>query len=238
MLGRHIFVTVVSKMPQNSRLVVQAKNVFTWSLVPISLLLLAQWGFPMWFFSGVEIGPGVRYVILALVRFLLIGWALWLERGRWSDFFITRRGLKPALRDGLWLSLLFVPIGWAYAHLTLGGIYWLPRQDWVPTFLAAFIPAGLQEELAYRALFLGVLTRRWRISSFWSILLIGLLFGPVHHNRYIWRGDFLTLSIVTAFGFVAAWLTLRRQNVIGAIIGHTAMDFLIFLFIGGRVTTL
>jgi len=183
-------------------------------------------------------GPGIRYVVLTLVRFLLIGWALWLERGAWDDFFLTRRNWKPALQDGLGLTLLFVPVAWAYAHLSLGGIYWLPRSDWLPTFLAAFIPAGLQEEVAYRGLFLGVVNRRWNMSPFWSILLIGLLFGPVHHNRYLWRGDFLTLSIVTAFGFVAAWLTLRRQNLLGAVIGHTAMNFLMFLFIGGKVTTL
>jgi membrane protease YdiL (CAAX protease family) len=224
---------------EESGLAVQTKSAFNWSLVPIGLLLLAQWGMPLWLLPSIsQVGPGTRYIILTLFRFILIGWALWLERGHWGDFFITRRNLKPALRDGLWLSLLFVPIAWAYAHLSLGGIHWLPRADWLPTFLAALIPAGLQEELAYRALFLGLVNRRWRISSLWSILLIGLLFGPIHHSRYIWRSDFLTLSIVTAFGLVAAWLTLRRQNVAGAIIGHTAMDFLIFLFIGGKVTTL
>ncbi len=216
----------------------QVRSRFTWSLVPIGLLLLAQWGLPLWFLPSSNMGPGMRYGILTLFRFLLIGWALWLERGRWDDFFITRQNLKPAILDGVWLALLFIPIAWMYAHLSLGGVYWLPSRDWFSTFLAAFIPAGLQEELAYRALFLGVVNKRWRIPPVWSILLIGLLFGPMHHNRYIWRGDFLTLSIVTAFGFVVTWLTLRRRNVVGAIIGHTAMDFLIFLFIGGKVTTL
>ncbi len=192
----------------------------------------------MWFFSEATMGPGLRYALLTLARFLLLAWALYLERGHWDDFFLTRRNLRAALRDGLWLALCFVPIGWAYARVSLGGVYWLPLSDWLPTFLAAFIPAGVQEELAYRALFLGTLNRRWRLSPVWSVLVIGLLFGPLHHNRYIWRGDFLTLGIVTAFGFVAAWLTLRRRNVAGAVIGHTAMNFLIFLFIGGKVTTL
>ncbi len=210
----------------------------TWSLVPIGLLLLAQWGLPLWFLPGSGIGPAARYGILTLCRFLLIGWALWLERGRWDEFFITRHNLKSSISDGIYLALSFVPIVWVYAHLSLGGIYWLPLRDWPSTFLAAFIPAALQEELAYRALFLGVVSKRWRIPPLWSILLIGFLFGPVHHNRYIWRRDFLTLGIVTAFGFVATWLTLRRRNVAGAIIGHTAMNFLIFLFIGGKITTL
>lgn len=215
------------------------KSLFTWSLVPIGLLLLAQWGMPLWFFPTIsQMEPATRYIILTLFRFTLIIWALWLERGYWGDFFITRRNLGPALVDGFLIALLFVPISWTYAHLKLGGVYWLPWRDWVFTFLAAFIPAGLQEELAYRALFLGIVNRRWKVSPVWSILLIGLLFGPVHHNRYLRRGDFLTLGIVTAFGFVAAWLTIKRRNVAGAIIGHTAMDFLLFLFIGGKVATL
>ena len=226
-------------MTPTSGLAGQTRSIFTWSLVPIGLLLLAQWGILLWVLPWTSgMGRGVRYVVLTLVRFALIGWALWLERGYWGDFFITRRNLKAALRDGLWLALLFIPVGWMYAHISLGGVYWLPWQDWIPTFLAALIPAGLQEELAYRGLFLGVVSQRWRIPSVWSILLIGLLFGPVHHSRYIWRRDFLTLSLVTAFGFVATWLTLRRRNVAGAVIGHTAMDFLVFLFIGGKVTTL
>jgi len=174
---------------------------------------------------------------LTLIRFVLIGVVLWLERGRWEDFFLTRRNLKTAIANGLWIALAFIPNGWLYAQLTLGGVYWLPAGEWLITFLAAFIPAGLQEELEYRAFLLGV-TQRWRISPLWAILIISLLFGPVHHNRYLWRGDFLTLGIVTAFGFLATWLTLKRNNVAGAIIGHTAMNFLIFLFIGGKVKSL
>ena len=217
----------------------QNKNTFTKSVASIVLLLLAQWGMPLWFFpTASQMEPGTRYILLTLFRFILIAWALWLERGHWDDFFITRRNLRSALLDGLWIALLFIPISWMYAHVKLGGVYWLPWHDWLFTFLAAFIPAGLQEELAYRALFLGMVNQRWKISSVWSILLIGFLFGPIHHNRYLWQGDLLTLSIVTTFGFVATWLTLKRRNVAGAIIGHTAMDFLIFLFIGGKVTTL
>jgi len=68
--------------------------------------------------------------------------------------------------------------------------------------------------------------------------VITALFGPFHHRRYILRGDWLTLGLVTAFGGVAAWLTLKRRNMVGAVVGHTAMDFLIFLFIGGKVSVL
>ncbi|RMD59927.1 CPBP family intramembrane metalloprotease [Candidatus Parcubacteria bacterium] len=210
----------------------------TWSLIPIGALYLGRWGLFLWLFPPLaRMAPWQRGAWLTLIRFVLIGVVLWLERGRWKDFFITRHNLMSAIQDGLWISVAFIPIGWLYARLTLGGVYWLPVQDWLITFLAAFVPAGLQEELEYRAFLLGV-TQRWKIAPLWAIVLIGLLFGPVHHNRYIWQGDFLTLGIVTAFGFLATWLTLKRQNVAGAIIGHTAMDFLIFLFIGGKVSTL
>lgn len=211
---------------------------FTWSLVPIALLLLGRWGLFFWSFPWLTVlGSGPRHGALTLIRFVLIALVLWLEGGHWEDFYITRRNLRLALRDGLWMALAFLPVAWLYAHLTLGGVYWLPLGDWLFTFLAALIPAGIQEELEYRAFLLGV-TQRWRIPPLWAILLVGLLFGPLHHNRYIWRGDFLTLGIVTAFGLVAAWLTLRRRNVAGAVVGHTAMNFLIFLFIGGKVASL
>jgi membrane protease YdiL (CAAX protease family) len=209
-----------------------------WALIPIATLYLGRWGLFFWVFPPLaNTAPWQRILWVTLIRFLLIALALWLERGHWADFFITRRNGRVAVRDGLWIGLAFLPIGWLYARLTLGGVYWLPVHEWLTTFLAAFILAGLQEELEYRAFLLGV-TQRWNIPPVWAIVVIGLLFGPVHHNRYLWRGDFLTLGIVTAFGFLATWLTLKRSNVAGAIIGHTAMNFLIFLFIGGKVRTL
>lgn len=130
-----------------------------------------------------------------------------------------------------------VPVGWLYARWSLGGVYWLPWNDWAPTLLANFLSAAVPEELTYRSLILGAL-RRWGVRPLWAVLVVGFLFGPVHHNRYLWRGDLFILAVVTAFGLVAAWLTLRRGNVVGAVLGHAMMNFLIFLFIGGKVTSL
>jgi membrane protease YdiL (CAAX protease family) len=171
------------------------------------------------------------------LRLVLIGFALILERGRWGDFFLSSQNLKSALRDGLLLSGAFVAVGWFYALLTLGGVYWLPADEWLPTFIAALIPSGLVEELEFRALLLGLLTR-WGMPGHWANLLIAFYFGPIYHNRYLFGGDYLTLAIVFGFGLLAGWLTLRRRNVAGAVIGHTAMNFLIFLFIGGKVSSL
>jgi len=213
------------------------KSPFTWSLIPIGLLVLGRWGLLYWILRLVAVPEGYLWGIATFLRLVLIGVALALEWGHWDDFFIARRNLGRSLVDGLLMTAAFAGVGWAYAHLTLGGVHWLPWNEWLPTFLAALIPAGLVEELEFRALLLGLL-RRWRMPTLWANLLVGVYFGPVYHNRYIFRGDYLTLGIVFVFGLVAGWLTLRRQNVAGAVIGHTAMDFLIFLFVGGRVSTL
>ncbi len=87
------------------------------SLALQGLLLLAFWGLP----AG--LGPGPRYLALVLLRYLLLGAALARERGRWPVFYLTRENLRPALTDGLVFALAFVPVAWAYARLTLGGVY-------------------------------------------------------------------------------------------------------------------
>ncbi|RMH05803.1 MAG: CPBP family intramembrane metalloprotease [Nitrospirae bacterium] len=216
----------------------KSDRAFTWSLVPIGVLYLGRWGlFTLLIPPLGKMDAWQRGAVLVLIRFLLIGVVLWMEWGYWEDFYLTRRNLKKSLLDGVWVGLAFVPIGLVYAKLTLGDVYWLPVREWLITFLAALIPSGLQEEIEYRAFLLGV-TQRWNIPAVWAVVLIGLLFGPVHHNRYIWSGNYVVLGIVTAFGLVVTWLTLKRRNVAGAVVGHTAMDFLIFLFIGGKVSTL
>lgn len=202
------------------------------------ILLLAQFGFPLWVLQGIKISSGLRYLILTLFRFLMIFLILIVEKNNINKYYISKINLNKSIKDGIIFTLFFIPIAIGYAYIKLGGIYWIKVNDIFPTFLAALIPAALEEEIAYRGIFLGVLKNKINLSKIISILIIGLIFGPLHHIRYIFRGDFLTLSIVTIFGFFAAWLTIKRKNMWGAVISHAAMDFLIFVFIGGKITNL
>lgn len=211
---------------------------FRWSFLPIAALYLSWWGLFFWMFPALaDLATDLRHLVLLLLRYSLIALTLLLERGHWDAFFLTRHNLRDSLRDGLWLTLAFIPFGWLHARYLLGGVSWLPVRDWPLVLLTALLTAALPEELGYRAFLLGVF-RRWNIPSSWAILIVGLLFGPLHHNRYIWQGNFLALGIVTAFGFLAAGMTLKRRNVAGAILAHTSMNFIFFLFIGGTLTTL
>jgi len=56
--------------------------------------------------------------------------------------------------------------------------------------------------------------------------------------RYLLRGDPLIFTLVTTFGVLAAAMTLRHRNLAGAALAHVAMNTLIFVFIGGRVSSL
>jgi len=149
------------------------KSPFTWSLIPIGLLVLGRWGLLYWILRLVAVPEGYLWGIATFLRLVLIGVALALEWGHWDDFFIARRNLGRSLVDGLLMTAAFAGVGWAYAHLTLGGVHWLPWNEWLPTFLAALIPAGLVEELEFRALLLGLL-RRWRMPTLWANLLVGV----------------------------------------------------------------
>ena len=64
----------------------------------------------------------------------------------------------------------------------------------------------------------------------------GLL--AVQYVRYLLRGDPLTFILVTTFGVLAAAMTLHHCNLAGAVLAHAAMNTLIFVFIGGRVSSL
>ncbi len=205
------------------------------SLALQGLLLLAFWGLPAARLPA-GLGPGPRYLALVLLRYLLLGAALARERGRWPVFYLTRENLKAALTEGLVFALAFVPVAWAYARLTLGGVYWLPPGELPATLAAALLLAALPEELAYRGLFLGTLARLG--APAWAQVAVTSALFAAQHVRYLLRGDPLTFTLVAAFGPVAAAMTLRRKNLAGAVLAHAAMNTLIFVFIGGRVSSL
>ena len=205
------------------------------SLALQGLLLLTLWGLPAALLPA-GLGPGLRYLTLSLLRYALLGAALAREHRRWSDFYLTRRNLRPALSDGLVFALAFVPVAWLYARATLGGVYWLPPGELPATLAAALLLAALPEEVAYRGLFLGSLARMG--APVWAQVAVTSGLFAVQHVRYLLRGDPLTFTLVAAFGVVAAAMTLRRRNLAGAVLAHAAMNTLIFVFIGGRVSSL
>jgi len=205
------------------------------SLALQGLLLLALWGLPAALLPA-GLGPGLRYLALSLLRYVLLGAALAREHSRWSAFYLTRRNLRPALADGLVFALAFVPVAWLYARATLGGVYWLPLGELPATLAAALLLAALPEELAYRGLFLGSLARLG--APVWAQVAVTASLFAAQHVRYLQRDDPLAFAIVTGFGIVAAVMTLRRRNLAGAVLAHAAMNTLIFVFVGGRVSSL
>ncbi len=115
------------------------------------------------------------------------------------------------------------------------GLHWLPRAEIVPT-LGAALAAAFFEELMFRSYALSRLSET-PLGPVGANVTQALLFVAVH-PRYFIHGEWLMIVALTIFALGAGALTLRTQNVGGAMAAHVGLDFMVFVPIGGAVTRL
>ncbi|MBN2881739.1 CPBP family intramembrane metalloprotease [Candidatus Woesearchaeota archaeon] len=109
------------------------------------------------------------------------------------------------------------------------------------TLLFTAIMPGLNEELIYRGLLLGLLNkifeRKYRIfkTNFgWGAIITSLIFGILHGfqlgDNLQFQFDFFTIIISGIYGFVYALIRERSGSLVFPVIAHSAVDFFNFFF--------
>lgn len=109
------------------------------------------------------------------------------------------------------------------------------------TLLFTAIMPGLNEELIYRGLLLGLLNKifekRFKLfaTNFgWGAILTSLVFGLLHgfslSNSYQFQFDLITIFFTGIYGFIYALIKERSGSLVFPIIAHSTADFFNFFF--------
>jgi membrane protease YdiL (CAAX protease family) len=106
------------------------------------------------------------------------------------------------------------------------------------TLLFQLTMPGLDEEIMFRAILLGLLLsclkKNIKVGQINfgspSILIVGLLFGLLHGltltDNFIFKFDFLYFISTFIFGYVWGWITVKSQSILQPIISHNVSNFI------------
>ena len=109
------------------------------------------------------------------------------------------------------------------------------------TLLFTAIMPGLNEELIYRGLLLGLLNkifeRKYRLfkTNFgWGAIITSLIFGILHGfqigDNFQFQFDLFTILLSGMYGFVYALMRERSGSLVFPVIAHSTVDFFNFFF--------
>jgi membrane protease YdiL (CAAX protease family) len=149
-------------------------------------------------------------------------------------------GLRLRQNDkSIKFSLIFILIFFLVASSIglLSGKTSLDRE----TLLFTAIMPGLNEELIYRGLLLGLLNkifeRKYRLfkTNFgWGAIVTSLIFGILHGfqlgDNFQLQFDFFTIIISGIYGFIYALIKQRSGSLVFPVIAHSTVDFFNFFF--------
>ncbi|MHA1973614.1 MAG: CPBP family glutamic-type intramembrane protease [Candidatus Hodarchaeales archaeon] len=186
------------------------------------------------------------FILGLVIRIIPVVIFFWVNKGIKEKFFIKMIEFRKLLLISVCGILIITLFSVIFAYLRLGTISWLPLEEWPENLLSATY-FGIVEELEFCSILLICFFRLSRQSCVIEarktrfilvIILMTLFFGPIYHFRYLINGSFLILIVVTIFGLAALLLTLKTKSIVPAIVLHIALDFIIFVFIGGTIKQL
>ncbi len=160
----------------------------------------------------------------------------WVERKRLAAFYLTTANLRQALKEGLLLAALAIPEAVGAARFLVGGIAWAPPGMAFMALANGFFAASLIEEPLFRGFLLGFL-RRWGLGEAAAVIIQAVIFLS-GHLRYAARGQWWMFAWVLAWGLILGWQASRHRTIAGTVVTHALVNTIVFMFIGGAVTSL
>ena len=141
-----------------------------------------------------------------------------------KDYYLTLNQNKPFLKKGILIITIILLV-----EFVMNFIYNPPEKWNTETILFQLTMPGIDEEIAYRGIMLGLLTKilnPFFTKTFFhpAILVTGILFGLAH-------GLFLTNSFELSFksspffftmilGIIWSWITIKSGSILLALISH------------------
>ncbi|MFK8060967.1 MAG: CPBP family intramembrane glutamic endopeptidase [Polaribacter sp.] len=160
---------------------------------------------------------GKIYAIIGAIVFLLI-----YRKFPLKDYFLTLKQENKFLKNGIIIviSILTIQILMDY--------FFISQKKWnLETLLYQFSMPGINEEIAYRGIMLGLLTKILKNknlilnSSVWvTAILFGLAHGFSLSNEFniIFKiQSFLTTMV---YGLIWGWITIKSGSILLALISH------------------
>lgn len=161
---------------------------------------------------------GKLFAVFGSILFLLI-----YRKFELKDYFLTLKQTTAFLKYGILTVLIIFIIKGLFNYFYLSPTDW----DTESVLFQATMP-GLDEEIAFRGIMLGLLTKILKPSSSSilhpAIYVTALLFGMAHglflNDAYELTFNISSFLITTVMGIVWAWITIKSGSVLLALISH------------------
>ncbi|MCE7053203.1 CPBP family intramembrane metalloprotease [Algoriphagus sp. AGSA1] len=160
--------------------------------------------------------PGKLYAVLGSLIFLSI-----YRKFPLSDYFLTFKQEKKFIYTGVGIIVLLLLIHCVYAYLSP-----VKKFD-LETLLFQFSMPGIDEEIAYRGIMLGLLLKVLKSKNIFlnpAIWTTSLLFGMAH-GLFITENFELVFHLIpflwaSCYGLILGWITIKSGSILFALISH------------------
>jgi len=165
---------------------------------------------------------GKIYAILGSFVFLLC-----YRKFKMKDYFLTFNQNKSFVKKGTWIVVIVLSI-----HLLINVITFSPKIISTETIFYQLTMPGIDEEIAYRGIMLGLLIKVlksniliFNLKAFNpSIVITSILFGLAHglnlSNSYEIIFNFPSFLSTFVMGVIWAWLTIKSGSILLAMLSH------------------
>lgn len=214
-----IILTIKDKEKENLKVIFVFLSFFTFHKLLLNLPIKYE---ELRIVNGNWNWAGKIYGILGSILFLFV-----YRKFKREDYFLTLKQGSKFKNNGLKVVFTLFIIGAIINH-----IFFSPK-DWnFETIMFQLTMPGLDEELAYRGIMLGMLTQVLKkdISFFGmklgtpAIWITSILFGLVHSlffsSTYEIQFHFISFCNSLIYGLIWAWLTLKSGSILLALISH------------------
>ena len=159
---------------------------------------------------------GKIFAVLGSIIFLLI-----YRKFNLKDYYLTFKQDKKFLKKGIIIISVILVI-----QSILSLIYNTPKEWNTETILYQLTMPGIDEEIAFRGIMLGLLSKILKPNSILhpAILITALLFGMAHglflNNSYELIFKSFPFFNTMILGIIWAWVTMKSGSVLLALISH------------------
>lgn len=168
------------------------------------------------FFNGKWNWSGKILAILSSIFFLLL-----YKKFSPKDYFLTLKQNPKFTKKGILIITTILGI------LSVLAFLYNSSKEWdTETILYQLTMPGIDEEIAYRGIMLGLLVKVLKSNKFLhpAILVTALLFGMAHglSLTHTLEVKFYVFSFLntTILGIIWAWITLKSRSILLALISH------------------
>ena len=157
---------------------------------------------------------GKILAILGAIIFLLV-----YRKFHLQDYFLTFKQHKKSLKSGI-IAILVVFL----VSTILNFKFNTPTSEWhTETILYQFTMPGINEEIAFRGIMLGLLVKILKPNSI-AMLITALLFGMAHGLFLNQNFELIFKSQpffqTTIMGMIWAWVTIKTGSILLALLSH------------------